>query len=118
MGPETPLPLDTHWDSEDEYLQSLLSFATGSDLFRNLCGGVHILDFLTLEPDLYTTILPKEWREWFDHVSVDDVLDILLREDLDNVRISPSHATKTVYWRALSPPPASLIDYIETVRRH
>lgn len=118
MGPEAPLPLDAHWKTEDEYLQSLLSFATGSDIFRNLCGGVHILDFLTREPDLYSTVLPREWREWFDGVSVDDVLDLLLREDLDNVKTDHGCAPSKSSWRDLSPPPASLIEYIAAVRSH
>lgn len=107
------LPLGSEWTSEDEYVQSVLNFATSSDLFRNLCGGVHILDFLTREPDLYTTVLPQEWRDWFELVDIDRVLDLLMRDDLgkygdasiENKRSSPS-------------PPKSLIDYVRTIRKH
>src|SRR5690348_10556346 len=84
--PRVSLPLDSRWACEDDYVQSLLSFATSSDLFRNLCGGVHILDFLTREPDLYTTVLPAEWRDWFDLVEIEDVLQLLLRADLSSIQ--------------------------------
>ncbi|KIW68722.1 hypothetical protein PV04_04646 [Phialophora macrospora] len=108
------LPLDATWKSEDEYVQSVLTFATTSDLFRNLCGGVHILDFLTREPDLYTTVLPQEWRDWFELVDIERVLDLLMRDDLarySDRRSASSDAT-------MPHPPASLIDYISTIRRH
>ncbi|OAL38064.1 hypothetical protein AYO20_02516 [Fonsecaea nubica] len=107
------LPLDPAWTSEDEYIQSVLNFATSSDLFRNLCGGVHILDFLTREPDLYETVLPLEWRDWFDKVEIDDVLDLLLRNDLEeyaqvsSATSDPSHS-----------PPTTLLEYVHTVRKH
>ncbi|OCT52687.1 hypothetical protein CLCR_09788 [Cladophialophora carrionii] len=108
------LPLDPAWKSEDEYVQSVLSFATTSDLFRNLCGGVHILDFLTREPDLYTTVLPQEWRDWFERVDIDRVLDLLMRDDLARYadRKSENADTTTPH------PPASLVDYVCTVRKH
>ena len=107
------LPLDDSWNSEDEYVQSVLTFATTSDLFRNLCGGVHILDFLTREPDLYTTILPKAWRDWFDLVDVDRVLDLLLRDDLEKYK--EEHAERL---EGKERPPEDLLDYIRTIRRH
>ncbi|EXJ60466.1 hypothetical protein A1O7_04619 [Cladophialophora yegresii CBS 114405] len=110
------LPLDPAWKSEDEYVQSVLTFATTSDLFRNLCGGVHILDFLTREPDLYTTVLPPEWRDWFEQVDIDRVLDLLMRDDLaryvDADQESQNSDTTTPR------PPASLVDYISTIRKH
>ena len=107
------LPLDPSWESEDEYVQSLLTFATSSDLFRNLCGGMHILDFLTREPDLYTTVLPQAWRDWFDLVDIERVLDLLMRDDLEQLAgSSPNDCC------AASRPPESLLDYISTIRKH
>lgn len=111
------LPLGPEWASEDEYVQSLLTFATSSVLFRNLCGGVHILDFLTREPDLYTTVLPKEWRDWFDQVSEDEVLDLLLRQDL--ARYADLQQSNDQYDSGHLPhPPESLLAYVKTVRKH
>ncbi len=115
-GPESRqrpgLPLHPEWGSEDEYVQSLLSFATSSNLFRNLCGGVHILDFLTREPDLYTYVLPQDWRDWFDLVTVDQVLDLLMHKDLADLEDAVESPNSS-----LNPPP-SLLDYIRTVRKH
>ncbi|KAL6243661.1 hypothetical protein RBB50_009654 [Rhinocladiella similis] len=106
------LPLHEVWNSEGEYVESLLSFATGSDLFRNLCGGVHILDFLTREPDLYTYVLPQEWRDWFERVTIDDVLDLLMRADLSQFKSDVNQTEST------HNPPQSLLEYIYTVRKH
>ncbi|KAK5463015.1 hypothetical protein LTS15_002727 [Exophiala xenobiotica] len=108
------LPLHPEWRSEDEYVQSLLSFATSSNLFRNLCGGVHILDFLTREPDLYTYVLPQDWREWFDLVTIDQVLDLLMHKDLSDLEDVDAVESPDP---TLNPPP-SLLDYIRTVRKH
>jgi hypothetical protein len=102
--------LDPEWASEDEYVRSLLTFATSSDLFRNLCGGVHILDFLTREPDLYTTVLPREWRDWFDLLTMDEILDFLLRGD------PTQFGDRTD--KEVTHPPESLWDYVQTVRKH
>ncbi|KAJ9617097.1 hypothetical protein H2200_000818 [Cladophialophora chaetospira] len=107
------LPLDPVWKSEDDYVHSILTFATTSDLFRNLCGGVHILDFLTREPDLYTTVLPQEWREWFDLVDIDRVLDLLMRDDLE--RYTDASSRNQDFSQR---PPASLVEYIRTIRVH
>ncbi|KAK5557780.1 hypothetical protein LTR46_003958 [Exophiala xenobiotica] len=108
------LPLHPEWRSDDEYVQSLLSFATSSNLFRNLCGGVHILDFLTREPDLYTHVLPQDWRDWFDLVTIDQVLDLLMHKDLSDLGDVDAVESPDL---TLSPPP-SLLDYIRTVRKH
>jgi Methyltransferase domain len=113
IPPAQSLPLDPFWPSEESYVRSLLSFATGSDIFRNLCGGVHVLDFLTREPELYATVLPQEWRAWLDRVEVHDVLQLLLHENLD-----PLLSQKLDFWHNGRLPPASLLDYILTVRRH
>jgi hypothetical protein len=105
------LPLDSSWTSEDNYVDSLLTFATTSTLFRNLCGGVHILDFLTREPDLYSTVLPQEWRDLFERVEdVQDILDLLMRHDLDDLE-----AVRQKFGRDV---PGSLVEYIRTIRRH
>jgi Methyltransferase domain len=113
LPPERDLPLHQSWTDEDSYVQSLLDFVTKSDLFRSLCGGVHILDFLTREPDLYSTVLPLEWRDWFEQVDIHDVLQLLLRENLEEM-VSREHAS----WENGPTPPPSLVKYALTVRRH
>jgi len=110
------LPTDSRWASDDAYVQSLLSFTTSCDIFRNLCGGVHILDFLTREPDLYTTVLPEEWRKWFDHVDIHDVLQLFLREDLASFQHGVDKDSDK--WREAPFPPKSLLEYINDVRKH
>lgn len=130
MGRSCPLPLSPKFNEPETYIKSLLRFATSSELFQRLCGGVHILDFFTLEPDLYTTILPQEWREWFHLHDIQDILDLLMREDLAQfqslVLSKEQHAGgrksngfhENATWRGHPLPPSSLIDYIETVRIH
>src|SRR5271156_4166362 len=119
MPAKLDLPLDTLWTSEDDYVQSLLFFANDCDIFRNLCGGIHILDFLTREPDLYTTVLPQDWRDWFDRVSVDEVLDLLLRESLNDTRLSEERFSEASSgWRGHLLPPSSLVEYVSMIRKH
>lgn len=128
-----PLPLHSDFTNTEAYVKSLLAFATSNELFQRLCGGVHILDFLTKEPDLYSSILPDEWRSWFLLHEISDILDLLMREDLDKleqgVPLQPSLATDHVdakdqfnganpKWRGHPVPPASLIEYIQTIRKH
>lgn len=108
-GRPSSLPLHDCWGSEDDYVQSLLTFVSTSEIFRNLCGGVHILDFLTREPDLYATVLPQDWRDWVDDVDVHDFLELLLRSDLDQAWSGNEFAVR---------PPRSLLEYIQTVRKH
>jgi len=115
MGPNQPLPIDSAWQSTDEYINSLLTFVSSSELFRNLCGGVHVLDFLTRKPDLYTWILPEDWRRWFEEVEVDNVLDLLLREDLDQFQASDGSCST---WEGHASPPRTLVEYVSMVRRH
>ena len=81
--PPQPLPLPSHFPGPDEYISSLLTFYR-NPLFQTLCGGVHILDFFTRDPpeDVYTRILPAEWRAYFGQLSIDEVLDVLLRREL------------------------------------
>lgn len=120
MARNRPLPLSKEWEDPDTYIKELLNFATTNVLFMNLCGGVHILDFLTREPDLYTTLLPEEWRAFFEHHDIHDILQLLLREDIEPLRADATNsdasaATRT--WKDGAFPPQSLLDYIYNVRR-
>ena len=109
------LPLSDDWRDEDDYVNSLLDFATNTEIFRNLCGGVHILDFLTREPDLYTTVLPEDWVKWFDLVRTEDVLNLLLHQDLKVFYETGENGSQE--WNAARPP-ESLLKYVSTVRRY
>lgn len=121
--PASPLPLNDFEEAE-HYIESLLSFITSSDLVQKLCGGVHILDFLTKEPDLYINILPEEWREWFQHHDVSDILDLLMREASDEIEhmkciLGGSFGRgNDMIWRKGPIPPVSLLDYIQCIRKH
>jgi hypothetical protein len=108
MAPAIPLPLQSDFGSAEEYVDSLLQFATASTLFQTLCGGVHILDFFTREPSLYESVLPEEWRTWLKDCDSMQLLDLLMRDDLELA----SHATTG------AKPPQSLIDYISDIRKH
>ena len=114
-GRRQALPFDPSFSHAEDYVSSILHFATNNYLFQTICGGVHILDFLIREPDLYSTILPLEWRQWFDSISVPDLLDLLLREDLH--LFSPAHFPAQS-WRGSAIPPRSLLQYVQDVRRH
>lgn len=154
MGRLRPLPLSPEFNDPEVYIESLLRFATSSELFQRLCGGVHILDFFTRKPDLYATILPQEWRDWFGLHDVQDILDLLMRENLTQFQPFVSGDEKaSVYdskgqdrngcdpdglgtngldingldtngfdasarWRSHRMPPDSLIEYIQTIRKH
>ncbi|KAJ5562937.1 hypothetical protein N7461_001698 [Penicillium sp. DV-2018c] len=114
MTTRRPLPLSDEWNDPDEYVQALLSFATESVMFMNLCGGVHILDFLTRDPDLYTSLLPEDWREFFNHHDIHSILQLLLREDIRPF-CEPAETHRT--WNGGAFPPASLLEYIRNIRR-
>lgn len=115
MGPAKPLPFGETFQDADSYIDSLLDFVGTNDLLRTLCGGVHILDFFTTQdPDLYTRVLPQEWRDFFVQHDIMDTLDLLMREDIDSTP-SNDHEAK---WRDGAAAPASLIEYITTVRKH
>ncbi|PGH02860.1 hypothetical protein AJ79_07516 [Helicocarpus griseus UAMH5409] len=126
MPPKSPLPLPADWPDADAYISSLLSFATTSDIFRNLCGGVHILDFLTRVPDLYSTVLPQDWRDFFAHHDIQDILDLFMREDIQPLRDIHIKSAKSQGdngggaqdWRGGPTPPVSLLQYIHDIRRH
>lgn len=118
MASNGPLPISGTWKDPDTYVEALLSFATTSILFMNLCGGVHMVDFLTREPDVYTS-LPKDWRDFFSHHDIQDIIHLLLREDLEHSRDAsdPTVDQSSRTWNGRAFPPQSLLDYISTVRR-
>ncbi|KAJ5581463.1 hypothetical protein N7535_000083 [Penicillium sp. DV-2018c] len=112
-----PLPIFGVWESPDAYIEALLYFSTTSVLFMNLCGGVHMVDFLTREPDLYTNILPKDWRSFFEQHDIQDIIHLLLREDIEQLRgASEPSVDQSSTWNGGAFPPQSLLDYISSVR--
>lgn len=130
MVPEKLLPYPPGHTSAEGYVEALLDFITTSDLLQTLCGGVHILDFLVREPDLYETVLPPEWRNWLRPRELPDVLDLLMREDIDVLLKqsgNPSSCNESesqtyqegssTQWRGGPLPPQSLLHYIENVRK-
>ncbi|OTB05205.1 hypothetical protein M426DRAFT_22070 [Hypoxylon sp. CI-4A] len=103
MRPEKPLPYPDEWESTETYVQQLLEFATTSDTFRILCGGVHILDFFTTDPGLFQTVIPDDWQQYILQCEPMEFLDLLVRDELDK----PTNPQ----------PPESLVKYIKDVRR-
>jgi hypothetical protein len=116
MGPDSPLPLPPQFDNTEDYIESLLHFTTSSWLLQTLCGGVHILDFYTRSPDLYSTILPQSWRDWFKGRDIMDILDLLMREDL--AQFDKNEGEDQDMWRNGPAPPEELLQYIRDVRKH
>ena len=119
MGPEKPLPYGPYYDTPEQYMAALLKFLTTSDMLQMLCGTVHILDFLTQEPDLYETIFPPDWREWLEQFGIADILHFLLREDLDCLfsdLYSGERTESPSLWRGKPSPPKSLVCYVQDVR--
>ena len=115
LGPEPSLPYDkSEFWSADAYVSSLLTFVGENDLLRTFCGGVHILDFFTSDPSLYSQVLPQEWRDFFASPEIMDLLDLFMREDLDRF----SDLDTEMGWKGGSPPPESLIKYLRSIRRH
>ncbi|KAH7267090.1 methyltransferase domain-containing protein [Fusarium redolens] len=104
MIPEKPLPFNGNFSSPEEYIDELLKFVRTSETFQILCGGVHILDFFTIEPGLFHYAIPKEWHAFILSRSLMEFLDLLMRDDLDNLELEGEQ------------PPATLIEYIRTVR--
>ncbi|KGO71468.1 hypothetical protein PEX1_081190 [Penicillium expansum] len=113
-----PLPISGAWEHPDAYIEALLRFSTTSVLFMNLCGGVHMVDFLTREPDLYTEILPKDWIYFFEQHDIQNIIRLLLREDIDHLRGAgePSVDQSSGTWNGGEFPPQSLLEYISNVR--
>ncbi|GKT40821.1 uncharacterized protein ColSpa_01002 [Colletotrichum spaethianum] len=107
MIPEKPLPCSDEFDSPDAYVAALLEFATTTDIFQILCGGVHVLDFFTTESGLFSQILPREWQPFLLSYDTMALLDLLMRDDLDALPLDSMDP----------PPPASFLEYIRSVRR-
>ncbi|KAL2136931.1 hypothetical protein VTI74DRAFT_92 [Chaetomium olivicolor] len=105
--PERPLPHSDEFSSTDEYVNTLLDFAANSDLFRFLCGGVHILDFFTTDPGLFVSAVPKEWQDYLLRTEPMALLDFLMRDDLSAI------ASETEY----AAPPESLLQYVKDIRK-
>ncbi|KAI0414130.1 methyltransferase domain-containing protein [Xylaria grammica] len=103
MIPSKPLPYPDCWATPEEYVDNLLQFVTTSDTFQILCGGVHVLDFFTSEPGLFSSVVPNEWQPWLLQCDPMRLLDILMREDVDSLP-GPQ-------------PPESLSRYIKDIRR-
>ena len=130
MAPLKALPLPPEFTNEEAYVESLLAFVTSHKLFQQLCGGVHILDFLTQEPALYSTLLPEKWTTWFRLHDISDILDLLMRENLSQFGIQSDRHTSSDRsdassscngdneWRGHPSPPPCLLQYIEDVRKH
>lgn len=109
MAPAQPLPISDEFTSVDEYIDQLLDFVMTSPMLTTLCGGVHILDFFTTEPDLYTSVIPESWQEYFANQDIMDILDLLMRRDLTGLATSEFSSGQV--------PPFDLLDYIRDIRR-
>ncbi|KAM5342432.1 hypothetical protein ACJ41O_013398 [Fusarium nematophilum] len=104
MIPEKPLPYNGDFASPEEYIDELLKFVRTSETFQILCGGVHILDFFTIEPGLFHYAIPKEWHPFILSCSLMELLDLLMRDDLDDLKFDGEK------------PPESFVEYVRTVR--
>lgn len=113
VGPKQPLPTTPGFEDPEVYIESLLGFIASSDLLRTLCGGVHILDFFTKTPALYSLVLPQQWRTFFKAHDIMDILDLFMREELS--LLADESETQ---WRGGPFPPRDLIQYIHNIRRH
>lgn len=116
MGPDTPLPYNqSRFKNTDSYVDSLLNLLCTKDLLRILCGGVHLLDLFTSDEDIYSCILPPEWRDFFQQHEMMDLLDLFMREDLEQFT---QRGGSDGRWRGGPLPPKSLLEYLEEVRMH
>ena len=125
MAPRKPIPFPECHASADAFVKSLLSFVTSSTLLQTLCGGVHVLDFFTHKPDLYSSILDAEWRDWITAIEISQLLDLLMRENVEALlamipeTISDGTLSEdSPRWRGGPFPPKSLLQYIQAVRQH
>lgn len=115
MGPEKPLPYkEACFENSTEYVDSLLNLLCTKDLLKILCGGVHLLDLFTSDEDLYSRVLPQEWRDFFEEHRMIDLLDLFMRRDLEHFEDGDSNNE----WRDGPLPPVSLIEYLQEVRVH
>lgn len=113
MRPIKDLPYGEAFDSVDTYVDSLLDVVKNHKLLGTLCGGVHVLDFFTNDPDLYCGILSQTWRDFFARHHIMDILDLLMREDLEQFLDAEQGG-----WRDGPAPPPKLLEYILLVRKH
>ncbi|TDZ53635.1 hypothetical protein CTRI78_v006893 [Colletotrichum trifolii] len=104
--PEKPLPYSDEYPSAEAYVSDLLAFVSETDIFQILCGGVHVLDFFTNTPGLFHQVLPQEWQPFLLSYPTMSLLDLLMRDDLDNLPEDLNPA-----------PPESFLQYIRTIRR-
>lgn len=107
MPPQKPLPYSDEFGSTADYVESLLDFASTSEAFQILCGGVHILDFFTNEPGLFQWVLAPDWQAFLMKCEPMALLDFLLRDDLE----SPAST------RGWPEPPETLRQYVKDIRR-
>ncbi|KAI1178445.1 methyltransferase domain-containing protein [Nemania sp. FL0916] len=102
MVPSKPLPYPDCWATPEDYVDNLLQFVTTSETFQILCSGVHVLDFFTTEPGLFSSVVPDDWQPWLLQCDPMRLLDVLMRDDLDSLS-DPR-------------PPESLTRYIRNIR--
>ncbi|KAK6411816.1 hypothetical protein LTR95_018044, partial [Oleoguttula sp. CCFEE 5521] len=112
LAPDPSLPYFPLFVSPEAYVDSLLDHFASTPLLQTLCGGVHLLDFFTSTPDLYTTLLPAPWRDFLAELDIMDLLDLLMREDLNALETC-------LGWRGTSTAlPEDLVAYVRGVRTH
>ncbi|KOS18924.1 Methyltransferase-like protein 25 [Escovopsis weberi] len=109
MIPHRELPCSEEFSSPEEYVEELLAFSRSTPLFQMLCGGVHILDFFTTEPGIFRAALPQEWHAFLLSYDIMKLLDLFLRDDLDDLEALGAHDGPPV--------PESLIAYARLLRR-
>jgi hypothetical protein len=76
-------------------------------------------------------VVPEDWREWFERVEIFDILDFILRYDMDKLisaslnqskdDAKPTTAENSLHeytWEEDQKPPRSLVEYIIQIRRH
>jgi len=107
MRPDKPLPFSDDFVSVDDYVETLLHYVQTTDVFRILCGGIHILDFFASDPGLFHSAIPAEWRPFLAACPPMDLLDFLMRDDLDKVSAKQDAVV----------PPESLVRYVKDIRR-
>ncbi|ERT02237.1 hypothetical protein HMPREF1624_00535 [Sporothrix schenckii ATCC 58251] len=111
MRPERSLPYADDFASADDYVEQLLHYVASTPVFQVLCGGVHIMDFYTTEPGLFYSVVPADWQPFLLDRTPMELLDFLLRDDVDASVAAMSSSGGRV------PPPPSLVHYVHDVRR-
>ncbi|CAK7239854.1 MAG: hypothetical protein STHCBS139747_001289 [Sporothrix thermara] len=111
MRPQKSLPHSDEFASADDYVEQLLHYVASTPVFQILCGGVHIMDFYTSDPGLFYSVVPTEWQAFLLDREPMELLDFLLRDDVDAVGADTAVSDGRV------PPPASLVRYVRDVRR-